>query len=116
MVSPGLAASMRFWRLPAEVPIVVVAVPLLFTGFPSAVLLVTLAVLSNTPAVDAVTVSVMVALQPGSSVPRLQVTVVEPVQLPRLVVAEANVRSVGSTSVMTTSVAVAGPQLTTAML
>lgn len=74
----------------------------------------TLAVLAIVPLV-AVTVALRatVALAPLASVPRLQVTLVVPVQLPCDGVALTNCRPAGRTSVTTTFVAGDGPPLVT---
>jgi hypothetical protein len=76
----------------------------------------TLAVLVIRPATAAVAVRVMEAFAPLASVPRLQVTVVVPVQVPWLGVADTKVRPAGSTSVTVTPVEFDGPPFVTVMV
>jgi len=75
----------------------------------------TVAVFVIAPVAVAVTARETEALAPFASVPRLQVTVVVPVQVPWLGVAETNVRPAGSTSVNVTPVEFDGPLLVTAI-
>ena len=85
---------------------------LVLTG--SAILLLTLAVLLTLVVVattGAVATMVTVALAPLARVPRLQVTVVLPEQVPTLGLAETNMVPAGSASVTTTLLAASGPAL-----
>jgi len=66
-----------------------------------------------TPVLEPVTDRFTVAFQPTGSVPRLHVTVLEPLQVPRLELAETRLNPSGNTSVTTTPVAWAGPKLST---
>jgi hypothetical protein len=88
----------------------------LFPRFGSPVVLVTLAVLFNVPAAVGVTTIVTVALPPLLMVPRLQETVLVPVQLPWLGVAETYVAPAGSVSVTVTPDALLGPPFVTVMV
>ena len=91
---------------------VVVAVALLLAWFGSSVLLVTVAVLERGPLL-AVTTIVIVAEPPLARLPRLQVTVVVPLQLPTLGVAETKLTPAGNGSLSTTAAAASGPPLET---
>src|SRR5205809_175223 len=96
---------------------VTVAVAELFAGFMSVCgNAETVAVLLSIPAAVGLTLRTIVADAPLLSEPRLQVTVVVPLQLPCDGVAETNVALAGMTSVTTTDVAVFGPLFVTAML
>ena len=79
-------------------------------------LLVTLALLLIEPVVVGITTMVTVALAPLVNVPRLQVTVLVPEQLPRLEVADTKVVLPGIVSVTMTFDAEFGPLLVTEML
>lgn len=85
--------------------------PVLFAGFGSAVLALTVAVFVIVPWVVAVTTSVTVVLAPLAKLPKMQLIVAVPEQLPWSGVAETNVTPVGNTSVNTTPEASAGPLL-----
>lgn len=89
---------------------VIVADALLFAGFESGLVLVTVAVFVTGPAVcGSVSCSVIVADAAGASVPTLHVTVVVPLQVPAVELAETNVVPGGRTSVTVTPSAVFGP-------
>ena len=76
-----------------------------------------MAVFDTGPGVDgSVTMRVIVADAPFASVPRVQVTVVVPLQLPWLGVAETNDVPAGSASVTTTFAAALGPAFDTAIV
>src|SRR6266478_2884495 len=77
---------------------------------------VTVAVFVIEPAAVAVTTKETEAVAPFARVPKLQVTVVVPVQMPWLGVTETNARPAGRTSVNVTPVEFAGPLLVTAMV
>jgi hypothetical protein len=90
------------------------AVLLLLPILGSDTLLFTVAVLLKPPAVVGVTTIVTVALPPFAMLPRLQVTVLDPLQpLPWLGVADTNITPAGKGSVTVTPVAVLGPALPT---
>src|SRR5262249_54650945 len=72
---------------------------------------VTTAELLSVPAAFAVTVMTTVAFALTASDPRLQMTVLVPLQLPWLAVTVCSVVPAGSASVTCTEVAVAGPPL-----
>jgi len=91
-----------------------VAVALAGVGFVS--FSVTVALFVIEPAAVAVVVRETEAVAPFARVPKLQVTVVVPVQVPWLDVTETNVRPVGSASVIVTPVELDGPLLVTAMV
>lgn len=96
---------------------VMVEVLVLLARFGSVLDVVTVAVFDTGPGVDgSVTVKVIVAEAALAKVPRLQVTVVVPLQLPVFGVAETNVVPAGRMSVTTTFVADAGPLLVTPMV
>ena len=82
----------------------------------SDVLLFTLALFCIVPVVVGMTTMVTVALAPLISVPRLQVTVLVPEQLPRLAVADTKVVLPGIVSVTVTFDAEFGPLFVTVML
>jgi hypothetical protein len=94
---------------------VVDEVALLLPGTGSLVVLDTLAVLLNVPAAVGVTTIVTVALAPLATLPRLQVTVLVPLQPPWLGVADTNVVAAGNVSVTVTAEAEVGPPLVTVM-
>lgn len=73
----------------------------------------TLAELVSVPVTVGFTVIVTVALAPLARLPRVQVTVVVPLQLPWVAEAETKVAVLGSGSVTVTPVAAAGPVLVT---
>src|SRR6266404_1423231 len=97
---------------------VMVAEAVAFAGVGLVSFSVTLAVFTVVLAAVAVTVALREteAAAPLASVPKLHVTVVVPVQVPRLAVAETNVRPAGSTSVNVTAVELDGPLLVTAIV
>src|SRR5712664_1241606 len=95
---------------------VMVAEALAFAGVEFVSFSVTAAVFVIDPRAVAVAVRVTDVFAPFASVPRLQVTVVVPVQVPWLGVAETNVRPAGSTSVTVTPVELDGPLLVTAIV
>ena len=72
-----------------------------------------LAVFARVPVVVGVTAIVTIAVDPLLIVPREQLTVVDPTQLPCVVEAEPNATPKGSVSVRFTFVAAAGPLLVT---
>ena len=93
------------------------AVLLLFAAFVSGFDVVTVAVFWTLPGVGgSVSTSEIVADPPLATVPRAQVTVVVPLQLPWLGVADVNVVPGGMTSVTETPAADAGPALVTTMV
>jgi len=96
------------------------AVELLFAALESVLVDVTVAVFEMEVVgarPDAVRATrVMVGVAPGATVPRVQVTVVVPLQLPVEGVADTNVRLAGRTSVTVTPLAVLGPALPTVMV
>jgi len=97
--------------------VVTVLVAVLLAGFGSLTADDTVAVFDNIPGVaDAVITSAMVAVPPFARVPRLQVTVLVPVQEPWLGVLETNVDPAGSVSTTVTPVAVKGPLLVTVIV
>ena len=79
----------------------------------SDVVLLTLAVLLIVPAVFGVTSMLMVTLAPLARVPRLHVTVVAPLQLPVLGMADIKVTLPGNVSVTVTFLAEPGPLFVT---
>ena len=85
----------------------------LLLGFESVLEVVTVPVLRKPPTVVVVTVTVIVADLPSAIVPRWQVIAAPPVQLPCVVLTDANVRPVGSGSTTVTSVASSGPLFST---
>ncbi len=89
------------------------AVDELLAGTESVSLPETVAVLVIVPATWPVPWMVMVAVAPLGIVPRLQVTVVVPLQEPCVGVAVASVKLAGRGSVTVTPVAVLGPWLVT---
>jgi hypothetical protein len=89
---------------------------LLLLVFGSDWLPVTLAVLVFVPALVGVTTIVTVAEAPLARLPRLQVTMLVPLQLPWLGVADTKATPVGNVSVIVTPVAVAGPLLLTVIV
>jgi hypothetical protein len=95
---------------------VVLLVAELFSAFGSGVVEVTLAGFVSTPAVAAVTTSVIVALALLFIVPSVQVTVVVPLHVPTVEVADTNVAPAGNTSVIVTAFAVSGPLLVTVIV
>jgi hypothetical protein len=95
---------------------VVTAVTALLAVSRSVSFLVTLAVLLMVPATVGVTTIVTVALAPLARVPRVQVMVLVPLQLPWLADEETNVTPEGRVSVTATPVAVLGPLLVTVMV
>ena len=93
------------------------AVEELFPGVESVVALVTVAVLLKVPGVDgAVTIKVIVAVDPLFIVPRAQLTAVVPLHVPCEGVAETKVVPVGIVSATTTLVAADGPLFVTVMV
>lgn len=95
---------------------VTVAEAVAFAGVGFVSFSVTVAVFVIEPAAVAVAVRETEAVAPFARVPKLQVTVVVPVQVPWLDVAETNVRLAGSASVIVTPVELDGPLLVTAMV
>jgi hypothetical protein len=93
-----------------------VAVDELFAGFGSELLLETVAVFVAGPTVWAFVTMVIVAVTPEAIVPSEQVTVVVPLQVPWLGVADTNVTLAGSTSTIVTPVAEFGPAFVTAIV
>src|SRR5437773_11921065 len=123
-VAPGCTAALWSSQSPSrtEKPspsvsgsIVVPAVAELFVWSKSDSLPLTLAVLLRLPAVVGVTTSVIVAEAPLAKVPRLQVIVLVPLQLPWVDVTETRMTSDGNVSSIFTPVAVEGPLLVTVM-
>ena len=103
-------------RLALNAVTLVLAVLLLFVVTGSAVLLLTVAVLLTlvaTVTTGAVATIVTVALAALARLPRLQVTVVVPEQVPTLGVAETKIVPVGRVSVTTTLLALSEPALLT---
>lgn len=95
----------------------IVAVDVLFAGAVSALMAVTVAVFTTGPAVRAgVRESAIVAVARGFRVPREQVTVVVPLQVPWVGVAEISVAPAGRMSVTVTPAASEGPLLVTVMV
>jgi hypothetical protein len=97
----------------APPPTVVVVVKELLSAFGSGVVEVTLAVFMSDPEVVAVTTSEIVAVAALFIVPSVQVTVVVPLQVPTVGVADTNVAPVGSASVIVTAFAANGPLFVT---
>ena len=97
---------------------VVVAVAELLAVLGSVTVDVAVAVLETEAAADAVAVATMVTVTklPLLMAPRLQFTVVVPVQVPVPGVAETNVSPAGKVSVRFTAVAADGPALDTLMV
>ena len=95
---------------------VVDAVLLLLPVLGSVTPLVTLAVLLMVPVTVGVTIIVTFAETPLPNVPRLQVTVLVPLQLPWLGVADTNVTPAGKVSVTVTPVALFGPLFVTVIV
>jgi hypothetical protein len=96
------------------VPVTVVeVVAVLLEGIGSGVLEVTLTVFVSVPAAAGVTTIVMVAVAPFAKVPRVQVTVVVPEQVPTEVDEETKLAPAGNTSVTDTLWAASGPPLET---
>ena len=121
-----VAGRRAFSVSPAAVPTMVAATPLQRRGltavpsvsellalFGSISVRLTEAVLLKVPADVGVTAIVTVAFAPLFKLPRLQVTVAVPLQVPWLGIAETKVAPAGSVSVTTTPVAVSGPLLVT---
>ena len=92
---------------------VVEVVAVLLEGIGSGVVDVTLTVFVSVPAAVGVTMMVMVAVAPFAKVPRLQVTVVVPEQVPTDVDEETKVAPAGNTSVTDTLWAESGPPFET---
>src|SRR5882762_6003754 len=92
---------------------VMVAEAVAFAGVGFVSFSVTVAVFVIEPAIVAVTARDTEAVAPFARVPRLQATVVVPVQVPWLGVEETNMRPAGSTSVNVTPVELDGPLLVT---
>src|SRR5262245_6945327 len=69
----------------------------------------TVAVFASCPCDVGVTLIITIALAPTARLPRLQLTVLVPAQVPWVVVAEPNVTPAGSGSATITLVAAAGP-------
>src|SRR5205807_2369298 len=90
---------------------VVLAVAVLLSGFGSASVPLTLAVLVSVPAAVGWTTIVTVALAPLARFPRLHVTVLVPEQLPWPAEADTKVTPLGSVSLTVTPVAPEGPLL-----
>src|SRR5215475_16234307 len=84
----------------------VVLLPKLVSGW----LAETAALLVKDPVIVGVTTIVIVAPAPFARAPRLQVTVVVPLQVPRLGTAETKLTLAGSASTKVTSVAISGPR------
>src|ERR1700682_2788020 len=102
--------------LPARTT-VIVDVLLLLSPFGSTLLVKTLAVFDTGPGVEgSVTCRLMLADAALTIVPRLQVTVVVPLQLPWVGVAETKVTPAGRMSVTATLVADPGPAFATTMV
>jgi hypothetical protein len=95
---------------------VVDADALLLPGTGSVTPLVTLAVLFNVPPVVGVTTMVTVALAPFPRTPMEQITVLVPLQLPWLGVADTYVTPAGNGSLTLTPVALFGPKLVTVIV
>ena len=97
--------------------VLTVAVEELFVGSGSSSNAVTEAVLETVPGAEGTfSTRLIVAPPPFASVPSVQVTVVVPLHDPCDDVADTNVDPEGTTSVMTTLLALPGPLLTTWML
>src|SRR5437867_1060770 len=90
---------------------VVLAVAALLAVLGSNVLLVTLAVLTIVPNPDGVTVIVTVVLAPLAKLPRLQLAVLVPLQLPCWKVPPTKVTAAGKASVSVMFLASEGPLL-----
>jgi hypothetical protein len=101
----------------AGLTVVVIGPAVLLPELGSGVVLNTLALLlrSGGLTIVGVTVMVIVALAPLARLPRLQVTVLVPLQLPWLGMAEPNVTLPGNVSVTVTAEAEVGPLLVTMM-
>src|SRR6266446_3912693 len=95
---------------------VIVAEAVAFAGVGFVSFSVTLPVLVIEPSPVAVTARETEAVAPFARVPRVQVIVVVPVQVPWLGVAETNMRPAGSTSVTVTPVELDGPLLVTVIV
>ncbi len=91
------------------------AVEAAFPGVGSATSEITVAELLIVPALSIRTVMLIVALAPFASVPSEQTTLVVPLQLPWLGVADTNVVPPGSVSVTTTFVTSSRPSFETVM-
>src|ERR1700760_2999433 len=92
--------------------VVMVEVAVLLAGLGSLLDVVTVAVLDSGPAVDGVVMVRLIVAEPALAiVPRLQVTVVVPLQVPWLGVADVKVVPAGRMSVTTTFAAAPGPAL-----
>ena len=92
----------------ARVPTLVITVAVLFAGVGSLVTAATVAVFVMLLHVLAVTTISIVAVAPLGKIPRSQVTVLVPEQLPVLGVAETKVTPAGRTSLTVTPLVVAG--------
>ncbi len=114
----GSGASVTVTWISAIGVTAVTAVAELFAPLGSAVVEATVAVLDTDAGAAPVTVATIetVALAPLASVPRLHVTVVVPVQVPTLGVADTKVKPAGSVSVTVTAAAGEGPALETVMV
>src|SRR6266436_7801630 len=95
---------------------VMVAEAVAFAGIGLVSFSVTVAVFVIEPSAVAVAVSVMEAVAPLARVPKLQATVVVPVQVPWLGVADTKVSPAGSTSVNVTPVELDGPPFVSVMV
>ena len=111
---PGAALDgLRLPRTGTGLPTVVMAVALLLPATESSEQEVRLAVLLAVPTGVHLTTRVTVAVARSGSAPRLQTTVLVPLQVPWLGVTEIKLAPAGSVSVMETPLAASGPLFVT---